>query len=74
MGKNWSDSVKLAGKRIAMSDGWTIIGVIAWLLFVFFSPRSAEGLLRTIENILLLVTLVHLPLAIGLLYRPGDPV
>lgn len=66
--------MKLGEKRIAVSDGWAIMGLIVWLLFVFLSPRASEGLLQTIENLVLLVSLVHLPLAIGLLYRPGDPI
>ncbi|MFN8441257.1 MAG: YndJ family protein [Caldilineaceae bacterium] len=66
--------MKLGGKRIATSDGRAIVGLIAWLLFVLFAPHSSEGLLQTIENLVLLATLIHLPLAIGLLYHPSDPI
>ena len=61
-------------KRVTWSDGWAAVGLLVWLLFMWLSPRTSEGLLQTIENLLALATLVHLPLAIGLLYRPGDPI
>ena len=65
------DSVR---KQFFVSDGVALGGLIVWLLFMFFAPRGSQGLLRTIENLLTLAMLVHLPLAIGLLYRPGDSV
>ncbi len=71
---NGNQFVKITRKQFFWSDGVAVGGLIVWLLFISFAPRGAEGVLRTIENLLALAALVHLPLAIGLLYRPGDPV
>lgn len=60
-------------KRFVRSDWITVGGAVVWLLFITVVPRSALGVVRAIENLLMLAVLVHLPLALGLLYRPGDP-
>lgn len=60
--------------RLLWSDISAAIGGFVWLLFVLLAPRTSAGLLLTIENLLLMAILVHVPLALGLLYHPGDPV
>ena len=58
-------------KRVTWSDGWAAVGFACVVALYVACSRTSEGLLQTIENLLALAALVHLPLAIGLLYRPA---